>query len=280
MECFANYLRDLTGKRSVDELLVALDTNGLYLERDLLQARRDGLARRLPAPESAGIWSGRRCWLGWYPPDTSEASAGDLWFDPVEISLMVLIPQTQEDLAELAALPPRFLARQTPFVGWVSVRQMAVWQAMGCSLVAGRDLLVDTDAGPPHAAVAGVPPALAWDIALFLGKATCDPDYWEAAHEALSAEELTDMWPDDAPEHAGEVNSGFWIVVGRDDVLAGTPWDNDLGDSFPYLHASYPAPGVRFRTAVSSQLGIINPNDESKSWTAIGRRRAAMAGNE
>ncbi len=188
---------------------------------------------------------------------------------------MIIIPRPPGDLAELAALPPRFLERQTPFAGWIAIRQMAVWQAVGYSLLTGRDLRIDTEASSPDAAVAGVPPALAWNISLSFGKATCHADYWEDAHEAFSGEELTDLWREDAPEHGGEENSGFWIVVERADAMAGLPWTQPA-DDFPYLDEPFPAPGVRFRTAVSSQIGIIDPPDHDPDMVVDRRSVAAM----
>ncbi|WP_322779203.1 hypothetical protein [Frankia sp. Cas4] len=274
-ECFARYLRDLANKNSVDALIAALDSNGLLLERDLMQTHRGSQAGWVPTPKSAGVWNGRRCWLGWYPPNLNEVSAGDLWFDPVEISLMIIIPRSPADLAELAALPPRFLARQTPFAGWIAIRQMAVWQAVGYSLLTGHDLRIDTEASSPAAAVAGVSPALAQDVSLFFGKGTCDPEYWEATHEAFSKNELADLWREDAPEHGGEENSGFWIVVERADAMAGLPWTQPA-DGFPYLDEPFPAPGVRFRTAVSTQIGIIDPDDDEPGMVIDRRPMASM----
>ncbi|WP_322759226.1 hypothetical protein [Frankia sp. Cr2] len=276
-ECFARYLRELTSKDAADELIAALDSHGLYLERDLMQAHRDGFEGWIPTPESAGVWGGHRCWLGWYPPDLNKAAGGDLWFDPVEISLMILIPRTIAKLTKLRDLPPRFLERQTPFAGWIAIRQVAIWQAVGYSLLTGRDLRIDTEASSPAAAVAGVSPALAWDITLVFGKGTCDPEYWEDAHEAFSREELTDLWRDDAPEHGGEENSGFWIVVERADAMAGIPWTQPAGD-FPYLDEPFPAPGIRFRTAVSSQIGIIDPDDDDPDMI-VDRRSVATMGS-
>jgi hypothetical protein len=280
-ECFANYLRDLTNRHAADKLITALDANRLHLEHDLMKTHRDGGEGWVAAPESAGIWRGHRCWLGWYPPELNEISAGDLWFDPVEISLMITVPWPAAKRAELAALPAHFLNELTAFVGWMSVRQMAPWQAIGYSLLTDCDLQIDTAATPPDAAVAGVSPALACNIALCFGKEICDSVYWEAAHEAFSAEERADLWREDAPEHGGEENSGFWIVIERTKAMAGLAWNTFGTDTFPYLDEPFPAPGVRFRTAVSAQLGIIDPIDldDGEPHTIVDRLSAAATGN-
>ncbi len=273
-ELFADYLRDLASESARDELITALGSRGLRLEHDLMLAHRDGGERWVPTPESAGVWRGHRCWLGWYPPALGEVVGGDLWFDPVEISLMILIPRTFPDLAELAELPPHFMKRSTPFVGWISVRQMAVWQAVGYSLLTGRDLRIDTESVSPSAPVSGVSPVLAWDIVIFFGKGICDAGYWAPAQEAFPAEELAELWQEDAPELGGEENSGAWIVVERADAMKGHPWEGHT-DDYPYLAEAFPAPGVRFRTAVSSQSGVIDPEEGDKPNEVIDRRPVA-----
>ncbi|WP_322755491.1 hypothetical protein [Frankia sp. Cas3] len=152
---------------------------------------------------------------------------------------------------------------------------MAVWQAVGYSLLTGRDLRTDTETSSPIAPVSGIPPALAWDITIFFGKATCDSHFWESAHEAFSTDELANLWNEDAPEHGGEENSGSWVIVGRAEAMAGLRRGAPEADN-PYLDEPSPAPGVRFRTAVSAQFGVTNPPDHDPDMVIDRRPMASM----
>ena len=65
-----------------------------------------------------GIWSDRRYFVGPYPPVNCQP--GDLWFDVIELTLMVLIPHQSD--------PEMLEPNNNVLPAWVSTHPVYVWQ--------------------------------------------------------------------------------------------------------------------------------------------------------
>lgn len=59
-----------------------------------------------------GVWAGRRCYVGPYPP--AQAEFGDLWFDVVELTPMVLVPNLEKQSKDV--------------ISWLAVHPVYMWQ--------------------------------------------------------------------------------------------------------------------------------------------------------
>src|SRR5689334_11730639 len=115
-DAFSRYLR---APNDTAAMIRALDAAELGLESKLLARHAALPAGSVLLPRSDSPFIGRRVWFGWQLP--AEAAAGDLWFDPLELSLMVLVarePHVKDD-------PPD---RYPPLLAWMSVRPVAEWQ--------------------------------------------------------------------------------------------------------------------------------------------------------
>jgi hypothetical protein len=244
------------------ERLAAVASQAYPAECELLRRHQDGGARwsTVPSASVSGPWAGRRCWVGARPP--GDAQPGDLWFDVVEFALAVFVstaagrdrgvsPSGGEEAPWRAPVPQE---------AWASLRPMSAWQVAGHYRVVGRNvplpladaLSCDALSCPTCCAYAsGLSFPDADPVAAFFGKSTCDYRVWRAASATLSPDDFGDMWPGEAPEFGGEVNSGVYLVLSREDA-----WWPDIPD----LHDSRPdnprlvcdgeaVPGVRFRTA-------------------------------
>jgi hypothetical protein len=256
------------------ERLAAVASQAYPVECELLHRHRHGGAQWTPVPAPApaptpsasvsGPWTGRRCWVGARPP--GDTQPGDLWFDIVEFALAVFVSTAARrgrgggpPGGERAPWRPR-----VPQEAWLSLRPMSVWQVAGYCRAVGRNIPVSLadalsrDALSRHASrpdgcafASGLRFPDADPVTAFFGKSTCDYRVWCAASATLSPDEFGDMWPGEAPEFGGEVNSGVYLVLRRED--AWWPDIPNLDDSRPdnprLVCDGEAVPGVRFRTA-------------------------------
>ncbi|HEY5959677.1 MAG TPA: hypothetical protein VIV60_24145 [Polyangiaceae bacterium] len=120
-ELFASWL-DTTcrGNNGAGELISTLSRHGYETESQLLAAYVDAGLRTTNLPQGPALWDGRCVHMG---PQLPAAEPGMLWFDTVELSLMVLLPGTP--LEEFA---PEARHRFSPCRNWLALRPVACWQ--------------------------------------------------------------------------------------------------------------------------------------------------------
>lgn len=221
----------------------ALAAAGLETEVSLLRSYARG-DREVDAGVLLPGWSGRRCTAGPQPP--KDAEAGELWFDIGELTAMLLVPRPAEELAEL---PPHLRERLTPFVSWLSVAPAASWQLTGWADAVGR----------PDPATAGLSARDAADYAGYFGKAMANAGDWRALAQTFPKSVAEQLWAHPEPEFAGYVEEGVARVLPRDRALAGPAEDEDEDDFEDELvDEGSRLPGVRMRTHVSTQLGLLD----------------------
>ena len=117
-ELYIRYLqkRDAPAARALAQALEpSQPMTARFLAAYALQGAHEGIV-------GDGPWQGARAWVG--PQLPAAPSAGQIWFDTCEVGAMVLIP-SEPPQADWA---PELVARWTPFLGWMSLRPVAVWQ--------------------------------------------------------------------------------------------------------------------------------------------------------
>jgi hypothetical protein len=243
---FAAYLTD---PARYEGLALALASAGLEGQAALLRAFQAGVGSADASPLGAA-WAGRQCGLGLTPP--AEAAGGDLWFDPVEVTVMILVPRPAR---QYAAWPADVQQRMTPFVGWLAIAPARAWQVRGWADAAGG---AGFPAGPADTAPAtGLSGQAAEAYAAYFGKSFADEFAWHgvAAMSRLGVR----LWPDRTPELTGYRNEGEVRVLTRDQALSAEDDDTEDADREEdgIFHDFTPLPGVAFRTQVPSQLGLL-----------------------
>lgn len=103
------YLENILAAEAAKELVVVLEQSGLELESLALKTY---LIEGSGAVFIAKCWNNRSCTISLDPP--TSAKPGDLWFDPVELNLAILIPNS-EGLSH-------------HITSWVSTHPVYVWQ--------------------------------------------------------------------------------------------------------------------------------------------------------
>jgi len=254
---FAAYLSDPASYR---DLVHALDSAGLKGQAALLRAFQADGTDSADGSVLSQSWAGRRCALGIAPP--REAVGGDLWFDPVEVAVMILVPRSA---GQYAAWPSPVQQRMTRFVSWLAIARTSAWQVRGWAEVSGRaDVPVDLDGTGPATGLSG---QAANAYAAYFGKGLADALDWRAV--AALGPVAARLWPDNVPEFVGYVGEGEVSVLRKDQALsAGEDDEQDgNGEDDAFLDDVTSLSGVAFRTHVSSQLGLVG--DRSR-WSRAG----------
>ncbi|MCI0526095.1 MAG: hypothetical protein L0Y56_01395 [Nitrospira sp.] len=119
-DAFTAYLESNLSLQTGQVLAASLENQGLHLHGQALRMHvgKEGDAKfRI----QQGLWKDRVCHVGAHPPFPAEA--GDVWFDVVEISPMILIP----DIDDVS------MTNETRrgFPRWLSIQPVYVWQFMG-----------------------------------------------------------------------------------------------------------------------------------------------------
>ena len=254
-DAFAAYLRDRSNRSVGSTFVSGLESEGYAVEASLLKCHLsdpDGEA----LVEVGGPWSGRRARFGLKPPDRGEA--GDLWFDPLEVVPMVLLPSADDGPG--AALR-----------SWLAIRPVANWQVSTfvelapvsprrqqikapLALLDRARLLTGRDTDPAMSAT----PAEAAMYAHWFGKSLGGLEDWRAAYAHLSAEQVEALWGRNREELGGEFEEGVSIVVRPDTVTLDYSAAYDLGTHSEVFVGEFEArPGAAFRTRILVQLGLI-----------------------
>lgn len=229
-------------------LVRALDSAGLDGQGALLRAYWADGADSADGTLLGSVWAGRQCALGLTPP--ADAAGGDLWFDPVEVSVMVLVPWPAE---QYAAWPMHVRQRMTRYVSWLSIDRTSAWQVRGWADATGGTG-VPAELGNTGPAL-GLSGQTADSYARYFGKTFATYFAWRAVAAMGSLGER--LWPDNTPELTGYGNEGEVTVHRRDQALS--PEDDDEADDDDGIFGDWPPlPGVAFRTQISNQLGLFN----------------------
>ena len=265
---YAEYLRTRDAAQA-EQLATAL--RGSYpFEAGLLARYAADGATALILP--AGAWAGRQAWLG--PQLPAAEVAGQIWFDTVELTAMVLVPREPAG----ADWHPNAVARWTPFVGWLSLRPVAQWQFRACLELAGiqpREIATigfmthdparwsgdgaEVDEAVPVARLTCVE---ALGCARWLGKQLPTQQTWQAAaHWRPDAIDL--LWNGRRKEWVG------WPELDDDEARALSPQTLDA-DAADERELDTPPPAdarmlyryfdwsrhIGFRTAVAAEIGL------------------------
>jgi hypothetical protein len=247
---FADYLSG--ADRYGGGLIGALDAAGLAGQAALLHAFHVDGAVSADATPLGPAWTGQRCAIGLTPP--AEAEGGDLWFDPVEVTAMILVPWPDH---RYSTWPAQVQQRMTRFSGWLAITRAFAWQVRGWASATGH---AGIPPELPDAAPATGLSGLTVDAyAGYFGKLFSTRFAWRAVAEMGALGEL--LWPDTTLEFTGFGNEEEVEVHRRDQALI-PDYDDDDDDFFEEQDDCVrddwkPLPGVAFRTRVESQLGLI-----------------------
>src|SRR5436309_439839 len=111
-EGFRKYLETGLDPAAAEDLCRQLHLSGLQTEGTALQTYIGDGAARAVSVDLGGIWRNRRCVAGPYPP--AAVRSGDMWFDTVELTPMILLPRR-------ADVPP-------DRGDWFATHPVYVWQ--------------------------------------------------------------------------------------------------------------------------------------------------------
>ncbi|HET9646865.1 MAG TPA: hypothetical protein VFP34_01370 [Microlunatus sp.] len=193
--------------------------------------------------------------MGTTPP--GDAEPGSLWFDPADISVMLLVPRPAE---EFASWPAAVQERMTALVGWVAVGPVAGWQVTGWAVASGADVSVHDGLEP----ATGLSGQDALRFSRFFGKSLAGRVAWAAIYHL--GDIAAHLWPvDGGPELMGYVGEGEVLVLDRASAVRPDDHADDDYDDEVVPRAPNPGryeevedlTGVAFRTAVSSQRDML-----------------------
>lgn len=268
---FVGYLADRYAPAAQRELLAALRDHGRVLESALLQRFVSDGAYSARAGDDAGPWAGRTMHVGWLPP--SEPAAGELWWDPLELSLAVVLPS-------VATEPGADHEPAPAFESWLSVGPVRGWQFSAFLALAGftdsgvplRSELPLFDparilAGAPDEAVTSLLQDEARLYAQWFGKVSATWWDWNAAAQHLPADQYDALWRGARREWAGDLDEGECVVVSprsaRLDPFAVYRGDAEPPDGEEMFLGDVDYDGeIGFRTAVPADEGVDPRSDD------------------
>ena len=216
-----------------------------------------------------GTWKGHSAWIGPMLPEPREW--GELWFDTAELTAMILVPREPPG----DDWHPDAIRRWTPFVGWLALRPVSIWQYRAYLELAGlargeiassqfiphdpaRIFNDDDDAVP----VTRLTCAEAKGFANWLGKVLPAQDIWQAARRVLP-NAIDALWDGLRKEWIG------YPEPDEDEALAISvlTMDCDVGEERDLAEIAPPARRMiysyydwskyfGFRTAVFTEIGL------------------------
>ncbi len=271
VDAYVHYLQDRADLRGQTDLLAALEEANAAMEAALLRRFLKEGPGWTEAPASGGAWAGRRVYLSLTLP--TDRQAGDLWFDPLELVTMLLLPAEGPTPGERYA--PEALARMQPFVAWMALRPVANWQYSGflrLAKLAPRSvqltppfLSLDIKRilhGTPTDPVSNLTCPEAELYASWFGKGVCGQSEWQAAARLLSPDDWKGLWGPLHREWAGRFAEGVYVVVTPETF--DKDWDeleadesSRSGEERMFFDEWEAPPGVGFRTRVLAQFGLL-----------------------
>lgn len=270
-DAYVRYLQDQADLLTQTNLLAALEGANASIEAELLRRFLQKGPGWTDALASDSILAGRRVYLG--PRLPPERQAGDIWFDPLELVAMLLLPAAGPEPGERYA--PEALARMQPFEGWMALRPVANWQYaafLGMAKISTRQVqlappfrlldMVRILHGKPTDPVTNLTCPEAMLFASWMGKGLSDQSAWQAAARLLPSDGFDRLWEPLRREWAGGFAEGVYAVVTPEnfeqdwDALAADErfWSGEERMFFD----EWQAPGgVGFRTHVLAQFGLL-----------------------
>lgn len=226
-----------------------------------------------------GAWEGREAWIGPRLPASPEA--GQLWFDTTELTAMVLIPREPPG----DDWHPDAIQRWTPFLGWLSLRPVAVWQYRAYLELAEIEpteiesihfktfdparILVEADETLP---VTRLICAEARSFAGWMGKQLPAQDTWQAARRLLPGA-IDVLWSGLKKEWTGypEQEDDEAIAISPRTIDCDSREERDLDEAPPperrmiYRHYDR-SKSFGFRTAVFPEIGLLTGRSSSPRY--------------
>ncbi len=279
---YSDYLTRRDHAGSAATLADALEADGLALEASLLRAATGAPSGPVTIDVPGSPWNGRRAWLGERLP--TSAGIGDLWFDPLELTPMLLVPRFEG--------PDQQTASADPFA-WISLRPVAAWQYRAFLDLADIDLrpaehlpFPTFDRDRLHLAVesdraTSLTSYEALTFAAWLGKSTSDLFILSGAFGSLDAAGYEALWPGKLPEWGG------WYDEEEVEILTGAPFDLDgeingwekgpddihwnTVDNWTFL------PDVGLRTGIDLARGLRLGTDGLPSMPSLGALRGRLS---
>jgi hypothetical protein len=263
----ADYLRARGGpsaSRMADALRESLPFEALLLDR--FAERGEGTLAIEDGP-----WRGRPIWLGPQLPPVPQA--GQLWFDTVELTAMVLLPREPPE----ADWHPDAVARWTPFVGWLATRPVTVWQYRAflalvrfvsgeadATSFKGHDPVRILDDDPDTAPVTRLTAAEAKDFAMWMGKQLPSQDMWQIAR-GLMPNAIDVLWGQPRKEWIGypEPEDDEATAIAPSTIDCDSWEERDFDDVPPperrmlYRYRDW-SKNFGFRTAIFDGVGLLN----------------------
>lgn len=206
-----------------------------------------------------GSWRGHRAWIGPQLPNTKEP--GQLWFDTVEIVLMMSVPREPPG----PDWSPKAIERWRPLWGWLSLNPVAVWQhhayiklakpSMRAAL--SQRIVSDADETTPVTSVSGTE---ARGFASWMGKWLPSQYLWQEVHDRMGAEIFNRTWGTSGKEWCSD-GSGS-IALSRETLHADIDLERDADDlPAPELRMLYSggdgSPEIGFRTRIHDKIGLL-----------------------
>lgn len=273
-ETFRDYLQCLDSAARRAAMIDALVAAGLATEARLLA----GYAAHGPGKGIAdGPFAGQEVYVGARLPP--HATAGTLWFDIAELTLMLLL---ERDPRELAGLPTEASRRLGPTVSWMSLRPTARWQVSAFLDVALREPVAQPydppfpffdiarlTAGDEREAITRITCDEAGLYANWFGKGLCGGRDWSAANRTFAGMPSEPPWGDPSREWAGEAyfEESLRVAICPDTVDI-DPRDrlDETDAKLRMIYGEWAAPeDVTFRTTVSTRRGLALANVPSES---------------
>jgi hypothetical protein len=269
---YSNFLKAVLETKqpnNISSLLSCLQQEGYELVAYLLKIYLDRGQTDLILQWKDKFLNGRKVWLGCGLPVGAEA--GDLWFDPLELSVMTLLPR--EPFGE--DVDPRILARLTPFVSWMSLCPVAIWQFNAFLELAEIQIIEshgewdnelfkrDRPASKNETTIlSGFSSVEAKTYANWFGKGVADQEDWQAIHQHFPNDIFRLLWGEEDHIELGGFFEEDYVILLREDTIfqdLDDEWDNEpeLGEKSMFIGKSQPLNAVFFRTHVSTQIGLI-----------------------
>ncbi|HEV7557558.1 MAG TPA: SUMF1/EgtB/PvdO family nonheme iron enzyme, partial [Kofleriaceae bacterium] len=229
---FIEYLRG--GARDPREIARALVVEGFSLEGELVT--REGW---YPLGD-------RRVFVGRRPP--GDAGYGELWFDTIEVMLMVRIERP---------------AHPAPRPVWLAIRPVARWQFrafVAAARIVSRSVQVEPPeppfaparltAGPDAGPMTGITNGEACLYAHWFGKTMASAKVWEGAAATLGSDLAGALWTPRLREWSTQRTSGDESLRVR---LGHDTWSIDPDDEFAAEHVHFEEPDPATRVLVDEQ---------------------------
>ena len=268
-QAYIAYLRDPAAGRA--GLTGHLAQAGYALDAGLL--RQAGAGRPVVTLVAGpGVWAGRRVVVGLHLP--AAAAPGDLWFDPLEVVPMLLVPAAPPAPPDPPAAPGP--ADAAPGYAWLALRPVAHWQFaafLALAPVAPRVVQVAPPfrlldparilRGAPTAPVTRLTAGEARMYAGWFGKGLARQYARQLAARFLPGAAAAALWGAVPGEWAGSYDEGVELAV-TPATLARDPQAEEDGVAPPagagrMLYGEWAtSAAIGFRTGVLCQTGLFS----------------------